>query len=151
MSDALGKDNSSILNIALKKELELVTEINAFITGSLDDGLFIISGKLADGVDFNDLDKALWGQLDEIKKIGINNDKLESLKNKINTAKAFQEQGLLNRSINLSFFELLGDANGVNEEGFIYQKISGNDLILFASDVLIRNNCSLLKVAINDR
>ena len=54
-------------------------------------------------------------------------------------------------SINLSFFELLGDANGVNEEGFIYQKISCNDLILFASDVLIRNNCSLLKVAINDR
>ena len=69
MSDALGKDNSSILNIALKKELELVTEINAFITGSLDDGLFIISGKLADGVDFNDLDKALWEQLDEIKKL----------------------------------------------------------------------------------
>ena len=89
--------------------------------------------------------------MDEIKRIGINNDKLESLKNKINTAKAFQEQGLLNRSINLSFFELLGDANGVNEEGFIYQKISCNDLILFASDVLIRNNCSLLKVAINDR
>ena len=151
MSDALGKDNSSILNIALKKELELVTEINAFITGSLDDGLFIISGKLADGVDFNDLDKALWERLDEIKRIGIDNDKLESLKNKIITAKAFQEQGLLNRSINLSFFELLGDANGVNEEGLIYQKISCNDLILFASDVLIRNNCSLLKVAINDR
>ena len=103
------------------------------------------------GVDFNDLDKALWGQLDEIKRIGIDNDKLEALKNKINTAKAFQEQGLLNRSINLSFFELLGDANGVNEEGFIYQKISCNDLILYASDVLIRNNCSLLKVAINDR
>ena len=123
MSDAVGKDSSSILNITLKKELDLVTEISAFITGSLDDGLFIISGKLAEGISFEELDKQLWLELDKIKQTGVETEKLIGIKNKISTAKAFQEQGLLNRSINLSFFELLGDSNGINEEPLIYQKI----------------------------
>lgn len=151
MSDAIGKDSSSILNISLKKELELVTEINAFITGSLDEGLFIISGKLAEGVSFDELDHQLWIQLDQIKKNGVGETKLKGLKNKISTAKAFQDQGLLNRSINLSFFELLGDANGINEEEPIYQKITHSDLILFAKENLVKHNCSLLKVCNNDK
>lgn len=149
MSDAIGKDSSSILNITLKKELELVTEINAFITGSLDEGLFVISGKLAEGIDFEELDDHLWMTLEQIKKNGVNDKKLDALKNKISTAKAFQEQGLLNRSINLSFFELLGDANGINEEGLIYQKINHSDLVQYANELFSRNNCSLLKVSKN--
>ena len=149
MSDAVGKDSSSILNIALKKELELVTEISAFITGSLDDGLFIISGKLSEGISFEELDKQLWIELDKIKQTGVDDEKLIGIKNKISTAKAFQEQGLLNRSINLSFFELLGDANGINEEPLIYQKIETTDLIVFAKNTFVKTNCSLLKVCTN--
>jgi len=149
MSDAVGKDNSSVLNISLKKELELVTEINAFITGSLDDGLFVISGKLAEGVSFEQLDNQLWLILNEIKESGIYAEKLIGIKNKISTAKAFQEQGLLNRSINLSFFELLGDANGINEDALIYQKIESIDLISFAKNTFVKTNCSLLKVCNN--
>ena len=149
MSDAVGKDSSSVLNISLKKELELVTEINAFITGSLDDGLFVISGKLAEGVSFEQLDDQLWRILNEIKESGIDAEKLIGIKNKISTAKAFQEQGLLNRSINLSFFELLGDANGINEDALIYQKIEAIDLISFAKNTFVKTNCSLLKVCNN--
>ena len=135
--------------ISLKKELDLVTEISAFITGSLDDGLFIISGKLAEGISFEELDKQLWLELDKIKQTGVETEKLIGIKNKISTAKAFQEQGLLNRSINLSFFELLGDSNGINEEPLIYQKIETNDLILFAKNTFVKTNCSLLKVCNN--
>lgn len=146
LSDAIGKDSSSILNITLKKEQELVSEINAFITGSLDEGLFIISGKLSKNVSFETLDDALWKQIELIKKKGFGNNKLNALKNKISTAKAFQDQGLLNRSMNLCFFELLGDANGINEEESIYQSIEHEDLLHFARQTLAKTNCSLLKV-----
>ena len=146
LSDAMGKDNSSILNIALKKELELVSEINAFITGSIDKGLFIISGKLSENIDFETLDKALWQQIELIKKEGLGKSRLNALKNKISTAKAFQEQGLLNRSMNLCFFELLGDANGINNEESIYQSIEHHNLLSFAEKILVKTNCSLLKV-----
>jgi predicted Zn-dependent peptidase len=150
MSDAIGKDNSSLLNIKLKKELDLVSEINAFITGSIDCGLFIISGKLSKDVTFEKLDEQLWSALNEIKKSGVGTPKLKALKNKIRTAKAFQEQGLLNRSINLVYFELLGDAHEMNKEENKYQEIENTDLGLFAKKCFVKTNCSLLKVHQDD-
>ena len=146
LSDAIGKDQSSLLNIALKKEQGLVSEINAFITGSLDHGLFLITGKLSEGVDFDAFDGALWEQIEKIKKEGFTDRKLSSLKNKLSTAKAFQEQGLLNKSISLCMFELLGDANGINEEIDIYNRIQNDDILGFASSILKKENCSLLKI-----
>ena len=146
LSDAIGKDQSSILNVALKKEQSLVSEINAFITGSFDDGLFLITGKLSDDVDFNTLDSALWKELEKIKAKGFTTRKLNSLKNKLSTAKAFQEQGLLNKSISLCMFELLGDANGINEEVQIYNNIENDDILGFANSILRKENCSLLKI-----
>ena len=76
--------------------------------------------------------------------------KLKALKNKIQTAKAFQEQGLLNRSINLSYFELLGDAEDMNKEEAIYHEITNDELSLFAKKIFVKTNCSLLKVQQND-
>tara|TARA_B100000524_G_scaffold86175_1_gene39923 strand:+ start:8830 stop:10068 length:1239 start_codon:yes stop_codon:yes gene_type:complete len=146
LSDAIGKDQSSLLNVALKKEQGLVSEINAFITGSLDDGLFLITGKLSEDVNFDTLDSALWQELEKIKAEGFKARKLNSLKNKLNTAKAFQEQGLLNKSISLCMFELLGDANGLNEEIQIYNKIENDDILGFANSILRKENCSLLKI-----
>ena len=146
LSDAIGKDQSSLLNIALKKQQTLVSEINAFITGSLDHGLFLITGKLLEGVDFATLDNALWRELEKIKVEGFTDRKLNSLKNKLSTAKAFQEQGLLNKSISLCMFELLGDANGINEEIQIYNGIENTDVLNFANSILKRENCSLLKI-----
>jgi len=146
LSDAIGKDQSSLLNVTLKKEQNLVSEINAFITGSLDHGLFLISGKLSDGVDFETLDSALWRELEKIKSKGFTLRKLNALKNKLNTAKAFQEQGLLNKSISLCMFELLGDANGINEEIEIYNHIGNDDILGFANTILRKENCSLLKI-----
>ena len=146
LSDAIGKDQSSLLNVALKKEQSLVSEINAFITGSLDHGLFLITGKLSEHVDFDTLDSALWKELEKIKTEGFTARKLNSLKNKLSTAKAFQEQGLLNKSINLCMFELLGDANGINEEIQIYNNIQNDDILGFANSTLRKENCSLLKI-----
>ena len=84
--------------------------------------------------------------LDEIKNEKISLKELKRLKNKIKTAKAFQEQGILNRAMNLAFFELLGDANGVNEELKIIEKINENHIHTIANQLLKSNNCSILKV-----
>lgn len=146
LSDALGRDKSSRLYRILKKELQLVTEISAYITGSLDEGLLIISGRLADGVSFEQLDKELWKVLNKLHTEMIEEDELKRLMIKIRTAKEFQEQGLLNRAMNLCIFELLGDANGINEEAEIYAKITSNDLKRVSQSVLKNTNCTLLKV-----
>jgi zinc protease len=146
LSDALGRDKSSRLYISLKKESKLVSEINAYITGSLDNGLLMISGKLNEGVAFEDLDKALWSELEKLKNTAIEEVELHRLMIKIRTAREFQEQGLLNRAMNLCLFELLGDANGVNIEHEIYQSIQAEHLQESAIHLFKKENCSLLKV-----
>ena len=146
LSDALGREKSGRLQLKLKKEKQLVSEITAYITGSLDDGLFVITGKLNDGVSFEEFDQSLWNCIEEVKKTEIDDNELERLKLKIRTAREFQEQSLLNRAMNLCFFELLGDANGVNEEHLIYQAITPSSMRLVAEEMLQKENCSLLKI-----
>lgn len=146
LSDALGRDKSSRLYISLKKEQKLVSEIGAYITGSMDNGLLLISGKLNNGVTFDQLDEALWKELSKLKDHPMPDSELERLMIKIRTSKEFQEQGLLNRAMNLCYFELLGDANGINEEHEIYHAIQPSHLQEAAIRILKRSNCSLLKV-----
>lgn len=146
LSDALGREKSSKLYIDLKKEKKLVAEINAYITGSIDEGLLLISGKLNDGVAFESLDEALWEAIEQFNSAKMTEHELQRLKIKVRTAKEFQEQGLLNRAMNLSFFELLGDADGVNQERDIYEAITTDHLFEVSKQILRKNNCSLLKV-----
>ena len=146
LSDSLSREKSSLLYLKLKKEEQLVSEISAYITGSIDEGLFIISGKLNDGISFEDFDASLWKVLNEVCKNPIEEKELKSLKTKMQTARAFQEQGILNRAINLCFFELLGDANGINEEHLIYEQISCEHIQSCANELFQKTNCSLLKI-----
>jgi len=146
LSDALGRDKSSRLYTKIQKEQKLVTEINAYISGSLDNGLLVIEGKLSEGKTFEEVENAIWDVLSEIKKTQLSIEELNRLKNKIRTAKEFQEQGLLNRTMNLCYFELLGDANGINEEAILYDKIQAENIQAVANEILQENNCTLLKV-----
>ena len=146
LSDALGRDKSSRLYITLQKELKLVTEINCYITGSLDNGLLIIEGKIVPGETFEKIDAEIWKVLEELKHNLLSDSDLERIKNKISTAKEFQEQGLLNRAMNLCLFELLGDANGINEEATLYESITAAHIHTIANEILTTNNCSLLKI-----
>jgi len=146
LSDALGREKSSRLFVELKKEKKLCSEIQAYINGNIDEGLLIISGKLNSGVDFGDFEKALWACIDDFSKSFMSDEEMIKLVNKIRTSKEFQEQGLLNRAMNLSFFELLGNANGINEELEIYQKITVHHIQEIAKRILKQTNCSLLRV-----
>lgn len=146
ISDALGREKSSRLYGKLKKELKLVTSINAYITGSLDEGLLIIDGKLTNGVSFEELDEALWKTLDELNSERMADSETSKLLNKIRTVKEFQEQGLLNRAMNLCLYELLGDANGVNEENTLYQSITSEHIQQLGKTLLRKENCSVLRV-----
>lgn len=148
LSDALGRDKSSRLYTQVQKELKLVTEINAYISGSLDNGLLVIEGKLSEGKTFEDVNQAIWKVIEGIKAEKLSDNELHRLKNKIRTAKEFQEQGLLNRTMNLCYFELLGDANGINEEALLYENIQAEHIQAVANEILQETNCTLLKVKV---
>jgi zinc protease len=146
ISDILGQDKSARLFLKLKKELQIVADINAYITGSIDKGLLIISGKLNDGRSFEELEAALWPILDQLSSEEINEKELKKVLNKIRTSKAFQEQGILNRAMNLCYYELLGDANEINRENEHYKAIRSSDIKRVSAQMFKKENCSLLTV-----
>lgn len=146
LSDVLGRDKSSRLYKSLKKEQNLASEINAYVTGSIDSGLLVISGKLKDGVQFDQLDAALWQEMEKLIATPISEDELNRIKVKIRTSHEFHEQGALNRAMGLCMNELLGDADMINHESAKYNSITPADLQRIAASTLIRTNCSLLNV-----
>jgi zinc protease len=71
---------------------------------------------------------------------------LDRIMIKFRTAKEFQDQGLLNRAMNLCNYELLGDPDGVNSESEKYHQITTNDILRCAKNTLTKSNCSILNV-----
>jgi predicted Zn-dependent peptidase len=130
----------------LKKELNLVSEINAYITGSLDEGLLMISGKMNDGIDLEKLDQELWNELAAFLNEPLSDAEIDRLNIKIRTAREFQDQGLLNRAMNLCQYELLGDAAAINEDLNVYKSITSEHIREVGKQILTRENCSVLRI-----
>ena len=146
LSDHIGNEKTGILYTELQRKKHLVSEITAYITGSIDEGLFVITGKLNPKRTFEELEAAIWPVLAQIKDKKMSKSALQQLILKLRTAKAFQDQGLLNRAMNLSFFELLDAAELLNTESARYEQISTTQLQQYAQALLDKNKCSLLQI-----
>lgn len=146
LSDALGRDKSARLYTSLKKDKNLVSNINAYVMGSLDEGLLVISGKLNKDVSFQALDTALWQELEELKNTELSKSELDKIMIKIRTAKEFQDQSMLSKAMNLSSYELLGDASWINNEKEIYTNITTKDILDLSQKILVKEQCSILRI-----
>jgi zinc protease len=144
LSDVLSNGQSSRLYRRLLKEQELVTSVDCYITGSMDPGLLIIEAKPADGVSLETVEKAIWEEINLLKTYPIDEWELQKLKNKIESNLVFSEMNVLNKAINLAFFELLDDIDLINTEGEKYQGLSSKDLLDQANKILTEENCSTL-------
>lgn len=144
LSDVLSLGNSSRLYQSLVKEQKLFSEINAYVIGSFDEGLFIISGNLQDTVTFEEAEIAIENELSKVKTTLIQEKELEKVKNKIVSTLLFSETSVLNKAMNLAISELLGDANDVNTEEEKYMKVTTQDINRIANQILVSTNCSTL-------
>ena len=144
LTDVLANGNSARLFRRLLKEDKLFSEIDSYITGSIDPGLLIVEGKPAPGVSLEEAERAVWGELNDLKENLIPEEELQKIKNKIESTLVFSEASILNKAINLAFFELLGDAALINKEAEIYQGITPDDLRNEARKIFKEENCSEL-------
>jgi zinc protease len=87
-----------------------MSSITCYLTESLDEGLFVIEGKLMDGIAIQDVDAAIQQGIAKAVQTLQKSD-LQKLKNKVETFWRFSETNLTNRAHNLAFFEMLGNAN----------------------------------------
>ena len=100
-SDLLAGGESSRLVNRLVKERGLFTAVNAYITGSLDAGLFVIKGRLMSTTTEQEAEEALWGELRELMQGNISDYELEKVKNKFEANMLMGEINVMNKAMNL--------------------------------------------------
>jgi zinc protease len=136
ITDILSSGPSSRLQHQLVKEKKFFSEIDAYITGSVETGMFVIEGRLHNGVDIEVAKNAIWEEVKNIQENEISDIELEKVKNQMLTYMRFSDASLLNKAISLAYYELLGDAEMINEESEEYEKITKEDIRDFAKKFL---------------
>jgi zinc protease len=129
---------------ALVQEREIFSSISSFVMGTIDPGLFVVSGRVREGIDLVDAEKEIDQVLQQVVTEGVTSAELEKVKNQAEASLQFGEVEVLNRAMNLAFASLSGDAGLVNREAQLMERISAADLQRVASSILREENASVL-------
>lgn len=144
ISDILSNGKSSRLYNELVVKDKLYTELNAFITGDADEGLFIFVGKLADGVDMSTAENALLEQIEKLKNDPIDEQELQKVKNKFEITFLYSQYKVLDRAMNLAYFDWLGNVDLINNEPQCYAAVTTHDIKRVANLTFTPQHCSTL-------
>lgn len=144
LTDLLAGGESGRLYNRLVRDKNLFSEINAYITSDIDPGLVIMSGKLMNGTDIMKAEKAVNEVINELKDSAMTDYELEKVKNRFESSVVLSNTSILNKAMNLSMCELLGDPDLVNREVESYRSVSREMVRESAIKYLSSENCTTL-------
>jgi len=144
ITDILSGGGSSRLYHSLVKEKKLFSNIECYHFGSIDNGLLAIEGKLVKGVRMTDAENAVAVELEKIKMEPVAEAELQKVKNKTESTIAFEDMTVMNRANSLAFYELLGDAEMMNQELEKYNAVTVEDILKEAGNIFTDKNSSTL-------
>jgi predicted Zn-dependent peptidase len=144
LSDILSNGRSSRLIQHLVHDRQIFSSIDAHISGSIDAGLFHLTGKPANGVSLEDAEKAVWEELQIISNELIDEEELEKVKNKFESTQIFGNLNYLNVATNLAWFEMLSRAEDMDKEVENYRAVTSQQLMDVARKAFTRTNYSVL-------
>ena len=144
LSDVLSRGQSSRLYQKLVKEKEIFTSVSSFTMASLDPGLVVVSGRVANGISLQDAEEEVNTIIQQIMEEGVTALELEKVKNQAYATLEFGEVEVMNRAMNLAFAKLSGDAHQVNEEAAQIESVTQEDLKRVARQIFREENSSIL-------
>lgn len=144
ISDILSRGNSSRLYNSLVKDQKLFSDIDAFIGGELDEGLFYFAGKLTPGVSMEEAEAGIEAEIEKLKTFLVDEKELRKVKNKAISAHKFSELSVLNKAINLATSELMGDVGLVNKQIEFYEAVTAAKIKDVAQDIFRKSNSNTL-------
>lgn len=151
ISDILSGGGSSRLYQSLVKEQKLFSNIDCYHMGSTDAGILVIEGKTVKGVDIKKSEAAVNEEIKKLQATGITEAELEKVKNKTESALAFEDMTLTNRASSLAMYELLGDADLMNKELERYRAVTAEDILQQTRIIFDENNCSTMYYLSTDK
>lgn len=144
ITDILSNGRSSRFIQSLVQEQKLFTSIDAYISGSLDEGLLHVTGKPVEGVSLEQAEEAIWKELEKMKTVPVSEQELEKVKNRYESEQIFNNINYLNVATNLAFFELTGKAEDINEEVGKYRAVTAEQVQATSARCFVPENCSIL-------
>lgn len=144
LSDVLGRSKSSRLYHKLVEERRMLTSVSASILGSIDNGLFTVSAKPAQGVSLEEADQAIGEVIAEVQADLLAESELQKVKNQAESTLIFGEMEVLNRAMGLAYAAVLGNPDLINQEADKIQAVTAADIRQTAQQVLRPENCSTL-------
>ena len=144
VSDLLSGGDSGRLYTHLVKERGLLSSVNAYITGDVDPGLFVFTGQLLPGVTPEAAEAAFREEIEALQTTAATAYEIEKVKNKFEANTLFGELNVMNKAMNLGFYEMLGDLALINREVDRYRAVTGEDIRSFSRRTLRPENSSTL-------
>jgi zinc protease len=144
ITDILAGGESGRLYTRLVRENKLFSEINAYITSEIDPGLIIFQGKLMKGKDIYKADEAVNKIFKNLTEKPVPAKEMEKVKNKYESANIYGNTSILNKALNLGYYELLGNPELINNEVALYRKTDRTMVTEAARKVFVSSNCSTI-------
>lgn len=144
ISDLLSRGGSSRLFRNLVKEKQLFSEVNAYVMGSIDSNLLVIEGKPLPHLSLEEAEEHIWSELETIKREVVEEAELQKVKNKIESTMLFAELSILDKAMNLAFYEMLGKAEDYNKEIEKYESVQAADILRVSNQLFVKENSNSL-------
>ena len=143
LSDLLGRGNSSYLHQRLVKGKEIFSSLSSYVTGNMDPGLLVVSGKLNPGISLETAEMELNRAMEGFGESQIQSD-LDKVKIMAESSMVFSEMELLNRAMNLAFATYLGNTNLVNEEKQNVLAVRAEEILDLKQNLMVPQNSTTL-------
>ena len=124
ITEVLGGGTSARLYEQLIKVKQIFSSIDCYHFGTVDPGLLVIEGKLVKGISMAVAEKAVLEEVEKIKNEILDAKELQKVINKTESVICFEDMSIMNRAHSLAYYELLGDADLMNKELGMYQKVT---------------------------
>ena len=144
ISDILSNGKSSRMYNELVKNRRLFTKIDACITGDIDEGQFLVTGYISDGVSPETADQAIEEQLQAIATQPVDDLELQKVKNNVETTLLFSQYKSIDRAMRIAYFENLGDAAMANTETQLYDAVTPDRVMRVAQQAFQPQRSSTL-------
>jgi hypothetical protein len=90
------------------------------------------------------VESAIWPLLQDLCKFPVGDRELLRHIHKSESSIAFSNMSVLNKAMNLAYFDLIGDTELINSEQLMYEKITAEMLQGTAKELFREENCSIL-------
>ncbi len=128
LSDLLSNGTSSRMYSYLVQQTHAFTEVDAVVSGDDDEGLFVIIGKLADETEVKKGEELIWHILKDISTEQISDREFQKVKNKNLVNAEFNNIKILDKAMNLAYYDHLGMLENINKDRQIYDSIKKEEI-----------------------